>query len=310
MVTVTQTQLLDQLAQAGVLLQLEHGRLCTLAPPGAITAELAAHIRLYKDQLCDLLLRSSQPPPLLPRNTAPGERALPLSFGQEGIWFLEQLGSANAYTSTAFLPLRGHLDSDCLEQAFSEIIRRQESLRTTFRLVAGEAQQVIQPPRQFRLALVDLRHRSASVQAEAIDCAIANAANYQYDLTQDLMLRAKLLQLGPYPTASAGEAVESYLLLLTMHHIVSDGWSFDLLVQELATIYGALVQDKPLPYPPLALQYADFARWQRRWLQNDVVDYQSRYWRKQLADAPTQLNLPLPIIRVPPKRATVGPPSV
>ncbi|NPC85533.1 amino acid adenylation domain-containing protein, partial [Pyxidicoccus fallax] len=217
-------------------------------------------------------------PPLRP---APrGEGGVPLSFAQQRLWFLDQLQPGSpTYNMPVPLRLEGALDVGALERAFTELVRRHESLRTTFREEGGSPVQHIAPPAPFRLAVVDLSTREDR-EAEAYRLATAEAQR-GFDLKAGPLLRGTLLRL----------EASRHVLLLTMHHIITDGWSLGVLVQEMAALYQACVAGKPSPLPELALQYADFAAWQRSWLQGEALEQQLDYWKQQLSGAPQVLEL-------------------
>ena len=173
-----------------------------------------------------------------------------------------------------------------MEKTLSEILRRHETLRTTFSMVDGRPVQVISPAATVQIPLVDLRGLAESEVQFLVQEHAREEAQRPFDLAGGLMIRACLLRL----------ADEEHVLLFTMHHIASDGWSIGVLVREVVTLYDAYSNSKPSPLPELALQYADFAQWQREWLQDTVLDSQLSYWKKQLADS-QQSVLELPTDR-------------
>jgi amino acid adenylation domain-containing protein/non-ribosomal peptide synthase protein (TIGR01720 family) len=209
--------------------------------------------------------------------------ALPLSFAQQRLWFLDQYEpNSAAYNIPAAVRLSGVLNFAALERTFDEVVRRHESLRTSFVVADGEARQKIAPSLRMKLPVLDLREmphgeREAAVQRMALEEALR-----PFDLSKVPLLRASLLRL----------AEREHVLLLTMHHIVSDGWSMAVLIREVATLYEAFSLNAPSPLAELSIQYADFAHWQRRWLQGEVLDRQLAYWKRQLADMPAALELP------------------
>ncbi|WP_164021375.1 non-ribosomal peptide synthetase [Pyxidicoccus trucidator] len=229
----------------------------------------------------EALSRSSQgtalAPPLRP---APRTGPLPLSFAQQRLWFLDRLEPGSPfYNMPSVLWLEGTVDVGALERSIAELLRRHEVLRTTFE--EGPVQ-VIHPPAPVSLAVVDLSTLPEdSREAEARRLA-REEARRPFDLTRGPLLRAMLLRLGE----------SSHLLSLTLHHIVSDGWSMEVLVREAATLYSAFREGQPSPLPELPVQYADYAAWQRDWLQGDVLEGQLSWWRNHLADAPPLLELP------------------
>ncbi|HVS00541.1 MAG TPA: amino acid adenylation domain-containing protein [Thermoanaerobaculia bacterium] len=210
-----------------------------------------------------------QAPPIVP---VPREGDLPLSFAQQRLWLLDQLEPGSpAYNIPMAVRLAGDLPPGLLERIFGEIVRRHEALRTTFTSREGRPVQVIVAPR-IELPVIDL---SAVGESEALHLA-REEARRPFDLTRGPLLRLTLLRLG----------ARDHVLLMTMHHIVSDGWSMGVLLREVAALYGNL------PLPGLAVQYADFAAWQRGWLQGEVLEEQIAYWTRQLAGAPRVLELP------------------
>ena len=216
---------------------------------------------------------------------APVDRsaALPLSFAQQRLWFLEQLGGPGAaYHIPMRLRLRGELDRGALERALDRIVARHEALRTTFPTVDGEPVQRIAPVEEsgFRLVEHDLR---ASPDAEdELRRLVADEAGAPFDLARGPLIRGRLVRM----------AADDHVLLLTMHHIVSDGWSAGVLFRELGALYAAFARGEPDPLPPLPVQYADYAAWHRRWVDGAVLEAQAEYWTRTLAGAPELLELP------------------
>ena len=207
----------------------------------------------------------------------------PASFAQQRLWFLDQLEPESpAYNIPAAYRLRGPLHVPALEQAISEIVRRHETLRTTFHAADGQPFQRVAPHRPLALPIVDLRGLpEEGNDARALQLA-TEEAHRPFDLAQGPLFRATLVQL----------AEEEHVLLLTMHHVISDGWSKRVLNRELTALYGAFSTGNPSPLPELPIQYADFAVWQRQWLQGEVLEAQLSYWRQQLGGSPPVLELP------------------
>jgi hypothetical protein len=208
---------------------------------------------------------------------------LPLSYAQQRLWFLEQMEPGSAiYNVPQALRVTGELAVEVLEASLREVIRRHEVLRTRFALREGEAEQVIEEQVKFKLTVEDLSRWEREAAERAIQERARAEAQQGFDLSTGPMLRAKLLRL------SASE----HVLLLTMHHIVSDGWSLGVLVKEIGTLYQAYARGESSPLPELPVQYADYAVWQREYLQGEVLEQQLSYWRKQLAGAAPLLELP------------------
>ncbi|HSK77358.1 MAG TPA: amino acid adenylation domain-containing protein, partial [Thermoanaerobaculia bacterium] len=209
----------------------------------------------------------------------PREKPLVLSFAQQRLWFLDRLEPGSPlYNIPAAVELSGRLDRAALAAALGEVVRRHEALRTAFSAVAGEPVQVVSEPAGFPLPLIDLE---GVPEEEANRLALAEARR-PFDLARGPLLRAALLRLG----------AERHMALLTMHHIVSDGWSTGVLVRELGALYAAFLEGLPSPLPELAIQYADFAAWQRRHLSGERLESELAWWRERLAGMPPALDLP------------------
>ncbi|HVR98951.1 MAG TPA: amino acid adenylation domain-containing protein [Thermoanaerobaculia bacterium] len=210
----------------------------------------------------------------------PGER-LPLSFAQQRLWFIDQLEPGSPlYNMIVALRLEGRLDRGALAAALTEIARRHESLRTVFRSAAGEPFQVIQPPSVFPLGLVDLSGL-ADRETESYRLALAEARR-PFDLKRGPLWRGTLIRLRE----------DEHVAVFILHHIVGDGWSTGRLIDEVRALYTAFAAGRPSPLPELPVQYADFAVWQRGWLQGEVLEREIAWWRERLAGAPALLELP------------------
>jgi amino acid adenylation domain-containing protein/FkbM family methyltransferase len=207
----------------------------------------------------------------------------PASFAQSRLWFLHQFDpTTSVYNIPAPMRIKAPLDVGALRRSLNEIVRRHETLRTTFASVDGEPVQVIAPDAEVALEVVDLRRLPAEArEAEAQRLALVDAQR-PFSLTEGPLLRAGLIQLG----------YADHVVLLSMHHIVSDGWSMGVLLRELNQIYVAYSMRRPSPLPELQIQYADFAQWQREWIRGDRLTRQLEYWTSQLRDAPELLDLP------------------
>lgn len=227
--------------------------------------------------------REHKDAPKLPEVTvAERGREVPLSFAQERLWVLDQIDAGSvSYTLPNPIRLNGELDRPALRRALTEIIRRHEALRTVFTSREGRPYQVIEPPAPILLPTIDLTGLPASERESEARRHVRELARQPWDLTRGPLLRARLLQLGP----------SDHLLALTMHHIITDGWSMAVFAQELGALYGAFGQGHSSPLLELPLQYADYALWQRQWLQGETLDQQLTYWKDKLAGAPV-LELP------------------
>ncbi len=203
--------------------------------------------------------------------------SFPLSFAQQRLWFVDQLQPGNsAYNISQPMRIVGCLNVTALEQSFDEVVRRHEVLRTTFTVVDGQPLQVIAPSSRFTLAVVDLQELSPNQREAEVLRLASEEAQQPFDLTKGPLLRVTLLQL----------ATAEYALLLTMHHIVADGWAIGVLIHEIATLYKAFSVGKPSLLSEISIQYADFAVWQRQWFQKEQLETQLAYWQQQLGGIP------------------------
>jgi len=211
------------------------------------------------------------------------QQEYPMSFAQERMWFLYQWDpSSPSYNISAAARCQGKLNVKILQQCLNEIIRRHEVLRAAFVTEDERPKQMVLPELSLDIPLIDLSHLLKSEQeARSIQLATEDAQT-PFDISRPPLLRASLLRLGP----------EEHIVLFTMHHIISDGWSIGVLIRELMTLYHAFSAGKPSPLDELSIQYADFAVWQKSWLQGELLDNQIAYWKKQLAGSPPILDLP------------------
>ncbi|HYG61652.1 MAG TPA: amino acid adenylation domain-containing protein, partial [Thermoanaerobaculia bacterium] len=217
---------------------------------------------------------------------------LPLSFAQEGLWFIDRLHpGGTAYNIPLTVRLTGQLDAATLSRTLAEIVRRHETLRTVFAVAGDRPVQVILPEPLAALATVDLAGLPPDQREREAGRLATEQMRWPFDLARGPLLRHELLRLGQ----------ESHLLVMGCHHIIADAWSIDVLARELAALYPALHAGRPSPLPELPVQYADFAAWQRGWLQGETLRVLLDHWRQVLAGAPF---LELPIDR--PRRAGQG----
>jgi amino acid adenylation domain-containing protein len=211
------------------------------------------------------------------------EGDLPLSFAQRRLWFIDRMGGAGgAYNIPLRLRLAGTLDPEALGRALERIVQRHEVLRTTFAQVGGEPVQRIHPVEEsgFRIVDHDLAGRpDARARLRAL---LEDEAAAPFDLERGPVVRARLARV----------AEDEHVLMVTLHHVAADGWSVGVLVDELGALYRAFAAGRPDPLPPLPVQYADYAAWQRRWLEGEALGREEEYWRAALAGAPERLELP------------------
>ncbi|MBZ8179842.1 non-ribosomal peptide synthetase [Oscillatoria salina] len=209
---------------------------------------------------------------------------IPLSFPQQRLWFIDQLYQGSSfYNIVGVLHLKGALNVIALKQSLNEIMRRHEIWRTSFVLVDRQPVQAIASPSEltWELPIIDLQHLGNDWEAK-VECIAREEGQKPFDLSQKPLIRAKLLRLNQ----------EEYVLLLTMHHIVTDGWSIGVFERELATLYAAFSQNRPSPLPELPIQYADFAIWQNLHLPGELFNTQLNYWKQQLSGDLPVLKLP------------------
>jgi len=206
----------------------------------------------------------------------------PLSFAQERLWFLDRLQPNNpVYNMPISIRFPGPINSAALERSINEIVRRHETLRTVFKIVDNKPVQIIEPSRTLELDVEDLSHVSGYQQQVQAQELAGIEAQQPFDLSRPL-LRCRLLRFSP----------SDHILLLTLHHIISDGWSLDVLLRELSMLYEAYCSGKQSPLEELPVQYADYARWQREYLQGDVLQQHLSYWKQKMEGAPAVLEMP------------------
>ncbi|HWQ93090.1 MAG TPA: amino acid adenylation domain-containing protein, partial [Clostridia bacterium] len=219
---------------------------------------------------------------VLPLTPRPEGSEVPPSFVQERLWFLDQLQpGSDAYNMPATLRLQGALHVDALGEALNQVVRRHEALRTRLHYEDGRLAQVIVPELRVELPVEDFS--SVENVPQATEEWLKAETRRPFDLERGPLLRAKLLKLSG----------REHILSVSMHHCVSDGWSLTIFFQELELFYNALAEGLPhSKLPPLPIQYGDFARWQRQWMQGSTLDAELAYWTQRLAGAPTETDLP------------------
>jgi len=210
-------------------------------------------------------------------------REAPLSYAQQRLLFLQQLDpDSPTYNLPRGFRVEGKLNVPVLERTLTEIVRRHEVLRTTFHVNGNEQVQVIHPPYNVSVPVIDLGHLPEAERDSQVRKFAAEEAQRPFDLEHGPLLRTKLLHFTD----------DQHVVFFTVHHIVSDGWSAGLFFTEMQTLYAAFSEDRRSPLPELPIQYADYARWQRDWLKGEVYERQLAYWRERLRGAPTTLTLP------------------
>jgi amino acid adenylation domain-containing protein len=234
-------------------------------------------------ELISLRLREGSQPELTAIERVSREGELPLSYAQQRMWFYEHLASGSAsFHIPLGLRLKGSLNHSALEQTFGEIIRRHESLRTVFPAVDDRPLQAIQEPTRFHLPIVDL----STLPKEEAERQAARLAQEEtlrrFDLATGPLVRPALMRL----------AEQEHIIVCTMHHIIADGQSFEVVIAELSQLFAAMRDGRPSPLAELTVQYVDYAAWQRQWLHGKELENRLDYWRKQLAGAPQKMSLP------------------
>ncbi|MBL8279979.1 MAG: AMP-binding protein, partial [Pelomonas sp.] len=283
---------IKELASAGVQLRLEDGKLKLRSYTPGAEQPFLERIRAAREALIRHLQDSQATQPadaaagqggrMRPRADR-GPRAR-TSFAQQRLWLVDRLeGGSLHYNMPMAVRVTGPFDIAVAEAAFARVVARHAPLRTVFEMDGNDTWQRIRDPLPLTLRRHDLRHLPADARDAALERLAEEDARTPFDLSQDLMLRASHVQCGD----------EEGVLLFNMHHIASDGWSMALLFREFAQQYDAIRQGLPDALPPLHLEYADFAEWQRNWLQGDVLVQELAYWREQLAELPPVHSLPL-----------------
>jgi aspartate racemase len=274
--------LLARLRALNVQVTVDGGGLRCSAPKGVLTAALQEEMSRLKPELIALLqsggIAAGSGPTRMARD---GD--VPLSFVQQRLWFLDQLEpGTSTYTIAVRRRLRGPLDTTALARALTELVRRHESLRTTFVTRNGEPRQQIMSPEPVTIETMDLEIVPAADREAAVEEHVKKEVQRPFSLARGPLFRPVLLRLAP----------DDHELIVSIHHIVADGWSLGLIAREIEVLYQAYTTAAGSPLPEVPLQYADFAVWQRQRLAGDVLEAHRAYWRKQLAALPPPLELP------------------
>ncbi|MEH1861773.1 MAG: amino acid adenylation domain-containing protein [Nostoc sp.] len=283
---MTTVEFLSRLQNAGVKIWIDSDKLGYRAPKGVMTADLKQKLVERKTEILAFLKQAKKSQQFASEPIIPVKRDgnLPLSFSQQRMWFLYQLAKQNPfYNENLQLRIIGALNVAALEQSINEIIRRHEVLRTIFPTVDGFPVQRILPAFTVKIPVVNLQ----GLKEAEIEQIIIEEVCQPFDLSKPPLLRVTLLRLEP----------ELYLLILTIHHIIIDGWSVGIFIKELSALYQAFSTGSPTPLPELTIQYGDFTIWQRDWLTGEVLQTQLNYWQQQLKGIPTLLKLPICQIR-------------
>jgi amino acid adenylation domain-containing protein len=278
-------EFVNHLRRLDINLFLEGERLRCNAPEGTLTPDLKSEISSRKAEIISFLhqVNNQTNASAIAPISRTENNTFPLSFAQQRLWFLNQLQPNSAsYNIPLGLHFSGQLNIAALESSLQLLINRHEILRTNFIAVEGEPVQAIAATRDFTLPVVDLRPLPASERELEYEKLASQSVMYVFNLAEEPLLRAQLVQLTPTEN----------VLLLTVHHIIFDGWSVNIFIQELTTIYSALVEHYTPTLPEIHLQYVDFAVWQQQWLQGEVLQSQLAYWQQKLAGMPALLEVP------------------
>jgi amino acid adenylation domain-containing protein len=280
---MTAHELLVQLRALNVRIALESGRLRVVEPAtGTLNEELWRELQRNREEILRVLEHATQSKKTrIPIKPMERPQNIPLSFAQQRLWFLAQMeGVSEAYHIPMGLRLSGELDRDALKRALDRIVWRHEALRTTFRAGEPPEQQILEPDCGFDLQEHDLSgHADAAAELEQLK---KEEASRRFALEHNSPIRGHLIRL----------AAQEHVLLLTIHHIASDGWSLGVLIHELSTLYRAYHAGEEDPLHPLVVQYADYALWQQQLLSGEVLQRESEYWRRTLDGVPALLELP------------------
>jgi len=294
------SQIVDEAIEEGVYLFIKDSRLAYKSRKG-LSDQLREKLGRYKSEIADYLTEinkvSTAGGGALPRIERVQDRVgVPASFAQQRLWLVDQIdGDSSQYNASVALRLKGDLNLHALQHALDSMVERHEVLRTTFVASGDTAVQVINDPEKVSMAVINLSMYGADRRETELTHLAFEDARKPFDLARDLMLRTTLLVLSEH----------EHVLLFTQHHIASDGWSLGVLVREFSAFYGAYSKGEKSPLPPLTIQYADYAQWQRNWLHGSVFDEQMNYWSAQLAAAPPVHSLPLVNTR-PAKQSSSG----
>ena len=282
---MTAAELLSQLRHRDVKVWANGDRLRFSASPGALTPALRDELAERKVEILRFLQEAADATGSSTRAITQVKRdgASLLSFAQQRLWFLNQLEPGSAvYNIPDAVRLHGALDEKALANALNEIVRRHEVLRTVYPESQGQPLQQLTPPRPVKFESVDLKRVAECVREAQAERLAAEEVVKPFDLAHDQMLRALLIHLSN----------DDHILLLTMHHIASDGWSLGVIRRELAQLYDAFSRGEPSPLPELPIQYGDFAHWQRSTVTGESLESRLQYWRKQLSGQLLPLELP------------------
>ncbi|MEO8535349.1 MAG: condensation domain-containing protein, partial [Flavobacterium sp.] len=275
-------QRLTQLIQQGITFEASEGKLLIKGDLSVLSPEHKDFLKENKNEIIALIEQTTHEIPLL--KSTEKNTLKPLSFSQQSLWLLDKINNGSShYNLTSTFKLKGKLDYKALNQTFNTILERHDSLRSVFFVDnLGEPVQKNQALHDFTIAIEELDVSIENRQDQILQ-KIEEETNKIFDLTKDLLLSVRLFKANDL----------EYFMIVTMHHIASDGWSIGVLVKEFNSLYNSYSRGEPNALPDLQVQYSDYANWQRQWLKGKVLENQINYWKKQLADLPVIHNLPL-----------------
>ncbi len=272
---------LESLRAQDVKLRAQDGKLRCNAPKGVLTDDVRAELALHKANLLTILEKEDSATPAL--KPVPRDGSLPLSFGQERLWFLQQMEPEGiTYNCSMSYPLEGVLDDAALQRAVDRLFERHEVLRTTYRSQGGQVEQVIHPPSAVPIRILDLRSVTVEQRRTLSQRCLETELQVPLDLAAGPVAKVFLWKVND----------KLSIIHFVLHHIATDGWSLARMVQEVQLLYQQETGGAAANLPKLTLQYADYAAWQRQWLRGEELERQMSYWRKQLQGAPALLALP------------------
>ena len=282
-------EFLNYLRRLKINLSLKDNRLLCKAPPKVLTPDLQAQIKAYKPEII-AILKQSQNESSLKIESIPRNQELPLSFAQERLWFLTKLDeNSPVYNIIAALKIQGNLNLKALEKSIASLFQRHEILRSNFRSTEAKPYLVINPEVNSALNIVNLEKYTPIEQKKAIETIIKQKDQQIFDLEKDTLLQFTLLRLSP----------QEYILIILIHHIISDGWSMGILTQELSHLYQAYKKNTNPSLPSLSIQYVDYAAWQRKYLTAETIENKISYWQEKLKDTPSLSTFPTDFPRPP-----------
>lgn len=284
---MTVNDVLRVASEQGVFFYLKDKKLAYKAKKNTLSTELKQKIVDHRHEIIDYLENNNKPKKRLtlpPVEKADRSQSIPLSYAQQRLWFIDQLGDGSIqYNLTGHFVLQGKFKVTAFKKAVNSLLQRHEVLRTHYKTVNGEAQQVAVEDFVVPIERHDLSKLSDDIKAIEAESIIHVESEKAFDLSKDLMIRISLIKLSN----------THHIISYAMHHISSDGWSRGILENELSVLYSAYSNNLANPLPPLRIQYADYAVWQRQWLRGDILEEALSYWKDQLANLPMVHSLPL-----------------